>query len=55
MRKRGAYLDVYRKEALFSETLDEFDDAREIVSQLINEYKAAESPDYINYGKEPVK
>ncbi|CAG8754436.1 3577_t:CDS:2, partial [Acaulospora morrowiae] len=48
-RKRGAFLDSYRKEDMFSDNLDEFDVAREIVQDLIKEYEACESPDYINY------
>lgn len=28
MRKRGAYIDQYRREQMFSESLDEFDHAR---------------------------
>jgi tubulin gamma len=52
LRKSGAFLNVYRKEAMFADSLDEFDDARETVMELIDEYKACESPDYANYGLE---
>ncbi|CAG8814895.1 19289_t:CDS:2, partial [Racocetra persica] len=48
-RKRGAFLEQYRKEDMFADNLDEFDVAREVVQDLINEYEACESPDYINY------
>jgi tubulin gamma len=50
IRKRNAFLDSYRKEPMFQESLDEFDDARETVQSLIDEYKACERPDYLEYG-----
>jgi hypothetical protein len=39
---------------MFADGLDEFDDAREIVEGLAEEYAACESPDYIKWasGKE---
>ncbi|KAG9290636.1 hypothetical protein G9A89_011599 [Geosiphon pyriformis] len=49
-RKRGAFLEQYKKEDMFANNLEEFDIARETVQDLINEYEACESPDYINYG-----
>jgi len=52
MRKRGAYIEQYRKESMFSESLEEFDNAREIVASLIAEYKAAERPDYPQWAEE---
>jgi tubulin gamma len=50
IRKKNAFLDNYRKEPMFAESLDEFDQAREVVTNLIEEYKAAERPDYITWG-----
>ena len=40
--------------AIFADGLEEFDDAREIVEGLAEEYEACESPDYIKWasGKE---
>ena len=35
---------------MFADDLTEFDESREIVQSLINEYRASESPDYINWG-----
>ena len=35
---------------MFADDLSEFDDSREIVQDLIEEYKASESADYINWG-----
>ncbi|CAG8594143.1 13633_t:CDS:10 [Ambispora gerdemannii] len=49
-RKRGAFLEQYKKEDMFADNLEEFDSARESVQNLIKEYEACESPDYIHYG-----
>jgi tubulin gamma len=48
MRKRNAFLETYKKTAPFPENLDEFDEAREVVTDLISEYAAAEDADYLN-------
>ena len=48
MRKRNAFMETYKKTAPFSENLDEFDEAREVVTDLITEYEAAEDSDYLN-------
>ena len=50
LRKRDAFLDNYRKVDMFADDLSEFDDSREIVQDLIEEYRASESADYINWG-----
>ncbi|KAJ2055578.1 gamma-tubulin [Coemansia sp. S146] len=47
LRKRNAFLDQYRREPMFSDGLEEFDDARETVLDLINEYRACESENYL--------
>jgi len=46
---RQAYLDNYRRQPIFADGYEEFDDAREIVQSLADEYKAAESPDYVEW------
>merc|ERR1719387_468381 len=46
LRSRNAFLDNYRQESLFSDSLDEFDHAKEVVVSLSDEYKAAETEDY---------
>jgi len=46
LRKRGAFLDQFRKESIFKDNLDEFDDARNVVQLLVDEYNAATKPDY---------
>ncbi|KAK9896039.1 tubulin-domain-containing protein [Cystobasidium minutum MCA 4210] len=49
MRKRNAYLEGYRKEEMFKHDLSEFDDAKETVQSVIEEYEAAQRDDYLNY------
>ena len=50
LRKRDAFLDNYRKVDMFADDLSEFDESREIVQDLIEEYRASEGADYINWG-----
>ncbi|XP_071495570.1 tubulin gamma-1 chain isoform X2 [Diadema setosum] len=50
LRKREAFLEQFRKESIFRDNLDELDDSREVVQQLIDEYHAATKPDYISWG-----
>lgn len=48
MRKRNAFVEGYKKTGPFAENLDEFDEAREVVTDLIAEYEAAEDANYLN-------
>ena len=50
LKRRNAFVDVYKREPIFADSLDEFDDARETVQQLVHEYQACEKPDYANFG-----
>ena len=50
IKKRNAFLDQYRREPMFADSLDEFDHARETVANLVEEYRACERPDYVQYG-----
>ncbi|KAH0830286.1 Tubulin/FtsZ [Lanmaoa asiatica] len=50
LRKRNAFLEQYKKEKMFENSLEEFDDARATAEELLKEYKACESADYISYG-----
>lgn len=50
IRRRNAFLDNYRREPMFADSLDEFDAAREVVSDLVDEYRACERPDYADFG-----
>lgn len=42
-------MEGYKKTAPFSDNLNEFDEAREVVTDLIAEYEAAEDADYLNF------
>lgn len=55
IRSRNAFLDNYRRELLFQDSLDEFDNARETVQSLVDEYRACERPDYVDFGLETAK
>jgi len=50
LRSRNAFIENYRQEPMFADSLDELDDAREVVVSLSDEYKAAETEDYIKWG-----
>jgi len=50
LKKRNAFLESYKKFKMFENGLDEFDDSRAVVDELVQEYKACESADYISYG-----
>jgi tubulin gamma len=49
LKQRNAFMNVYQKEKMFSDNLDEFDNSREVVQTLIDEYKAAESKNYLDF------
>lgn len=49
MRKRNAYLEGYKKEEMFKHDLSEFDDAKETVQSVIDEYEACQRDDYLDY------
>eukprot|EP00041_Stephanoeca_diplocostata_P033222 m.1093225 g.1093225 ORF g.1093225 m.1093225 type:complete len:490 (+) comp24295_c0_seq3:261-1730(+) len=50
LRKREAFMGQYKKIAMFADDFSEFDKSREVVQQLCDEYRAAETPEYISYG-----
>lgn len=50
LRKREAFMGQYKKIAMFADDFSEFDNSREVVQQLCDEYRAAETPEYISYG-----
>jgi len=54
LRKRNAVIENYKKFPMFSDSLEEFDSAREVVASLIDEYKACTMPNYLQWdgGKE---
>ena len=47
LMRRRAFLDNYEQHSMFKNDLAEFDDSREILEGLAEEYKACESADYI--------
>jgi tubulin gamma len=50
IRSRNAFLDVYRREPYFADSLDELDHSREAVQSIIDEYRACEKPEYVRFG-----
>jgi len=52
LRKREAFLDQFKRVAIFKENLDEFDASREVLQQLVDEYQAATTPEYISWGSQ---
>lgn len=48
--KRNAFLENYKKEPIFKDSMDEFEDSREVVQDLIDEYQAAEKENYPEWG-----
>ena len=53
MRKRNAFIESYKRTAPFSQNLGEFDEAREVVGDLIAEYEAAEDANYLTPEEKP--
>jgi len=49
LRKRGAFLDQFRREDIFKDDLSELDESREIVDCLVQEYAAATREDYMQF------
>jgi tubulin gamma len=49
LRKRGAFLDQFKKEEMFKDDLHELDDSREAVDSLVQEYEAATRSDYLQW------
>jgi tubulin gamma len=47
LRSRGAFLNQYKSQEGFE--LSEFDDAKDVVERLSEEYEACERPDYLNW------
>ena len=45
----------FRKEEMFADSLDEMDDSREVVQNLVDEYTAATKPDYLTWGMQQQK
>lgn len=52
LRKREAFLEQFRKQDMFAESLEELDSSREVVQSLVDEYNAATRSDYLSWGME---
>jgi tubulin gamma len=52
LKRNNAFIDNYRKEPMFADSLEEFDHAREVVQSVVDEYKASESINYGQWGAE---
>merc|ERR1712228_570609 len=50
LRNRNAFLNQYKETSIFEKNLDEFDDSVECIANLIEEYKAIQGNDYMNWG-----
>lgn len=48
-------MDQFKKENIFKENLDEFDNCRETVQLLVDEYQAATRRDYLSWGTQQVR
>lgn len=49
LRKRGAFLEQFRREDMFKDDLSELDDSREVIDCLVQEYEAATQPNYLSW------
>lgn len=47
LRKRNAFLEQYKREEPFRDGLGQFDEAREVVMDVIAEYEEAEGKEYL--------
>ena len=47
-------MDQFKKEAIFKDNLDEFDNSRETLQLLVDEYQAATRRDYLSWGTQQV-
>ena len=45
----------YKKYPMFSDSLDEFDESRQTVRELIDEYVEAEKENYLEWGNNEMK
>lgn len=49
LRKREAFLEQFRKQTMFQDSLEELDVSREVIENLVSEYYAATKPDYLSW------
>ena len=51
LMSRRAFLENYRKEAIFAENFDEFTDSTEVTQCLMQEYRDAELNDFHGFSR----
>lgn len=49
LRKRGAFLDQFRREDMFKDDLSELDESRDVIDCLAQEYEAATQSNYLQW------
>lgn len=49
LKKRGAFLDQFKREDIFKDDLSELDESRDTVDCLVQEYEAATQPNYLHW------
>lgn len=49
LKKRGAFLDQFKREDMFKDDLSELDESREVVDCLVQEYEAATQSNYLSW------
>ncbi|KAH9370360.1 hypothetical protein HPB48_006722 [Haemaphysalis longicornis] len=55
LRKREAFLEQFRKEPMFRDSLEELDGSRDVIQSLVDEYLAATKADYLSWGTRQVR
>jgi tubulin gamma len=48
--EKRAFLDNYKRQPMFEDGFEEFDDSYDVVTGLVEEYQAAQSSDYLKFG-----
>lgn len=49
--KKKAFLDMFRKEDMFKDNFEEFNDCQDVALKVIEEYQASERKDYLEWGE----
>lgn len=52
LANKGAFMENFKRTRIFQDSLDEFNEAEEVVRGLVDEYAASERQDYIEWGEE---
>lgn len=55
LSNKGAFMESFRRTRIFQDSLDEFNEAEEVVRGLVDEYAASERQDYIEWGDDEDK